>query len=429
MRRTLALWAPSLLTLAVAAAPGLGQGTITDPPALFQRNGPTFGIDADLKGVSSLGSDDHLTAVGWWYRLAADSQEHRFGIPFSQQYSGDTSTLLWEIGIFVAEEVSTIVDTGGPSGLVVQRLTLTNLLAVVGYELDIFHMADIDVRPNFGNDSAGLTWTRDHILITDPLGNYAQYRGIGADDYLVRPFGIGSVASMLDDADIDDFDSTGLPFGPGDVTAGFQWKIYLPPGGSASITVVFSVNDNAPIGCPLSVCPYQITGILGEGSADWPSISGQQIGRVQLDATNSTCSQLRPCQTINQTLSHQFDAYAFTNPSELPLCLSAGLEVLTPSGCDLQLHAYLDTYVPDGGNPCLGYLGGSGQATGVGVPSSLAFSTQIPPSGRAILVVNQVQTGAPTCEYRISSLQGYCSAIFVDRFESGDTSAWSAAVP
>jgi hypothetical protein len=86
-----------------------------------------------------------------------------------------------------------------------------------------------------------------HISITDPAGDNAEYRGLGASAFLVRPFGDPTdVAGQLSDTGVDDFDSSGLPFGPGDFTGGFQWaSVSIPPGGQQTYTVILAVNTPA----------------------------------------------------------------------------------------------------------------------------------------------------------------------------------------
>jgi hypothetical protein len=124
--------------------------------------------------------------------------------------------------------------------------------------MDVFHMLDPSLAATFGNDSATLLTANDHILMTDGGGALtAEYRGIGAGAFLVRSAGVGDVATELSDGGVDDFNNSGLPFGPGDLTAGFQWTtVAIPPGGQRAHRVVVSVNTPA--------VPVELTGFAVE---------------------------------------------------------------------------------------------------------------------------------------------------------------------
>jgi uncharacterized repeat protein (TIGR01451 family) len=176
--------------------------------------------------------------------------EKFFPAPGSQVYAGNTATLTWtnvDGRGFNAQLVYRVVNRGGPSGHVIGELTLVNPGASA-LSIDVFNMIDFDIQPTAGNDSATLVGANDHISISDPGGNRARYRGIGADAFLVRPFGGSDLGAVLGNAAVDNFANTGLPFGPGDFTAGFQWRTLSVPalGGRRSYTVVLAVNDVGP---------------------------------------------------------------------------------------------------------------------------------------------------------------------------------------
>ena len=63
---------------------------------------------------------------------------------------------------------------------------------------------------------------------------------------MVRPFGATDIGAVLADALVTNFDNTGLPFGPGDFTGGFQWfTVTIPASGSQTYTFSVAVNDAA----------------------------------------------------------------------------------------------------------------------------------------------------------------------------------------
>ena len=249
-RRLLALLPCAAVALAGATV-ATAQGTITDAPATFVRGTSPWDTspDANFTGVSPTLTQDHLFETGWAHRVSGATQETFFPVPTAQNYTGTTSTNDWS-GItsagrtFVAQEVSVVKNTAGPSGFVTMTMKITNN---EGTPLDIciFHMMDMDLQPTAGDDRGALLFRNNHIRITDAGTNRAEYRGVGAASYLVRPFGATDIGAVLSNATIDNFNNTGLPFGPGDFTGGFQWCATVPAsGGSRSFTAVIAVNNS-----------------------------------------------------------------------------------------------------------------------------------------------------------------------------------------
>jgi uncharacterized repeat protein (TIGR01451 family) len=226
-----------------------GQGTISDPPAAFVLGLSPFDAspDANLTGVSSTLTDDHLFQTGWWYRVAGDTAETFFPVPATQVYAGNTATLTWtdvDGRGFDARLVYVVVNEGGPSGYLRGQLTIQNP-GPAALALDVFHMVDLDVQPLAGNDSATLAGPNE-IAVTDPTGTSARYRGTDASAFLVREFGASDLGTVLGDTGVTYFDDSGLPFGPGDITAGFQWTAAIPAGAERSFTVVLAIGDLGP---------------------------------------------------------------------------------------------------------------------------------------------------------------------------------------
>lgn len=241
----------ALLPCAVAVLAGAtvaqAQGTITDAPATFVRNTGAFSNSpsANFTGVSATLSQDHLFETGWWFRVTGDTQETFFPVPTTQNYTGAMSTNDWTDvgarGLFDAQERVLVKNVGGPSGFARMTMKITNRSAVNPLTIEIFHLADIDLAGST-NDSAVLLARNNHLRVTDPSGNVAEYRGVGANAYLVRPFGATDIGAVLGDTAVTNFDNTGLPFGPGDFTGGYQWSLTIPPNGDRSVTVILSVN-------------------------------------------------------------------------------------------------------------------------------------------------------------------------------------------
>jgi len=250
---TAALGAVVLLQLFATAAahaqPAQG-GTIADPPVVFTR--PVACFDgtpaARFTGVSAHPMENQLFEMGWWYRIGADEAETFLPVPTGELYIGDTSTITWDdLGGFRAVEKAVVVDGGGPSGQVVFTLTFTNLSSTTPLSINVFNMTDVDLGGTSDGDRAELLNPNDRIRFTDEGGDdVAEYAAAGAEAFLVRPYdgtNMTDVAGELNDADLDDFDDSGVPFGPGDVSAGFQWPTtVIPPSGSATFVAGIAVN-------------------------------------------------------------------------------------------------------------------------------------------------------------------------------------------
>lgn len=244
---------PLALTLAPVA---LAQGDISDPPVLFQRTSTPFDTTptADLEGVSATLSQDHLFETGWWFRVEGDSQETVFSVPDTQSYVGSSSSLTWNDvgarGLFSAVESTDVYNAeptfGHPSGYVAMGMAITNISGQNPLNLELFHFADLDVTGPGSDSAAWVQYTPYPVLeLTDPSGDVAFYvASVPWTAFLVRPFGATDVATVLSDTAVTDFDNSGLPFGPGDFTGGWQYSLSIPPGQVAFVGAYLFVNHN-----------------------------------------------------------------------------------------------------------------------------------------------------------------------------------------
>jgi hypothetical protein len=251
MKRVLRL---ALAVMLCSASAISAQGTISAAPVNFVRGTTPWDTSptADFNGVSATLTQDHLFETGWWFRVAGDTQETVFPVPDSQSYVGAASQHTWNDvgarGLFSATEAAQVFNTqsvyGVPSGYVFMTMQITNLSGSNQLDLELFHFIDLDLA-GAGSDSAALVELTPLTImaLTDPSGNTAQY--LSTPDftgYLVRPFGATDVAAVLSDTSVTNFDNTGLPFGPGDFTAGFQHSLSIAPGASTGVLVIFMVN-------------------------------------------------------------------------------------------------------------------------------------------------------------------------------------------
>lgn len=214
------------------------------PPASFSTNSVATGNQV-------LGGTDHVFNHWWWFRQAGDPRE----FAFNSSGGGATSNGFFNANAAVAGNVATINQTypsfdaslayvvnqtGFNAGFVRMTMTLTNNTNSP-LVLDLFNVIDADVGGTSGADSAFLANT-NVIRINDANSPWvAEFTGSGASAYQVAPFGVGSVSSLMTNGVVDNLNNTGLPFGPGDITIGYQWRITIDPGFSRSITSTFSV--------------------------------------------------------------------------------------------------------------------------------------------------------------------------------------------
>lgn len=236
------------------------QPTIVERDASFSRTSSSWddSPEAHLLGVSSDLGLDHLYETGWWYRVAGDPYESAFPAPsggYVQNATWMVTSYWWDVhsrGLFGAfERVSIGSDPlREPSGTVFFGLYIENASDKTSLEIEIFHMADLDINGSSGDSARLVEWRSPGIIqVNDSSGDFAQYvaRQPQATGYYVSPYGATGTGSELSNASKSSFTDTGLPFGPGDFTAGWQFSLSVPPGGIGYVEVGLSVN--APFNC------------------------------------------------------------------------------------------------------------------------------------------------------------------------------------
>lgn len=222
----------------------VGTGfTITDGDVVFtQVNSPTSGTATSVSGANlrfnGAAGTDHLFENWWWYRIdGVDAREFAFNNASGTTAAGNTATTTWPGlggGAFSATLTYVATDTGTNLGQVVQTLTVTNLTQQA-MRLNLFNYADFDVNATAGSDAATL-FGPGEIRITDTVNPAWDIRfiGSGASAYQVTSF--ATLRGLLTNTAVDNLNNTGLPFGPGDFTGGFQWVLDLGPGGTAVVS-------------------------------------------------------------------------------------------------------------------------------------------------------------------------------------------------
>jgi len=235
-----------LLMLLVAPALALAfGGTITDGDASFTVN--SFGEDpsADF----SVAGTDRAVQIGWWYHLLGDTREFSFPDPDEETYSGNTSSFFWNDvnggDFFSARLNTTLVEDGASAARVHFMMTISSRRAT-DLTIDLINAAALQVDAGPGDDSAVLLHANDHIRLTSAgSADILEYRGIGFLDVMVRSAGASSVIALLNDATETTIGPSGLPFGPGDVTAAFGQRVIMPQFATIVTSTVLSANSPA----------------------------------------------------------------------------------------------------------------------------------------------------------------------------------------
>ncbi|MBC7771165.1 MAG: hypothetical protein H7210_01590 [Pyrinomonadaceae bacterium] len=223
------------------ASPAFGQpgtgGTITDANASFTL--PDYLDDATGVGaenaefhVGGPGNPNHLFQSGWWYRGVDQgiTRELTLANGSSPSWTGNvgrTDYVLPDLG--TARQLFVVQGLEDGYGALTQSLIFRNTTSAP-ITMDFFHYLDADLGGSFGGDSADLIGS-NVIRIVD--GDWvASYEG--TDTFQVNQY--ADLLDQLTDGDADDLDGTGLNFGPGDFTAGFQWRVTIAPGRAVTLT-------------------------------------------------------------------------------------------------------------------------------------------------------------------------------------------------
>lgn len=273
MRRVLILAAAVALlpvsTVFAGSGPGIppgggpigpeGSGTIMDGQAVFTWNG--FGVsNFDNSDFTWRGTTDHMFENTWYFRVAGDTDESVLGPPDGSVFAGNVATFDWadvnSRGLFSALVVSTVVDGGGHAvAQVTHVLTVTNISGSP-LDIDIFAYLDLDLTNTSTEDEGALLSDPDLIEQFDTSTRF-EFNGPSAIEFQVTDTQGGtSLRTLFTDGMVTDLDGTGLPFGPADMEAGFQWMDMIGAGGSASFTRVETITESEKV--PVELMSFEI---------------------------------------------------------------------------------------------------------------------------------------------------------------------------
>jgi hypothetical protein len=186
---------------------------------------------------------------------------------------------------------------------------------------------------------------------------------------------------------------------------GASYKIQA--GGFDGETGALTVN----IDCIEFECPrITVNGTLGSGSPDWPFVTGIQTpARLFRDGVPSTCAAPKPCPGPFGSGSFNYDAYTFTNQSDISQCVEVSYDPNTgsnPGGVNIHAIAYLGSYT---GVLCTNYV------ADVGSSDTLPFSFNVPAGSNFVVVIAANNPGGVGVgqTYAFSILANICESFDV----------------
>lgn len=231
--------------------PELLAGSITVGTVGWALNAGTF-------SSTSTGPTHNFTIAGqdqvfqdwWWYRLGTDAREFTFPMPAtSETYVGNTATITWNnLNGSGLNAVLTVVISENPARAV-HTMAITNANAAP-VDLAVMRYVDFDLNATASSDNAALV-TSPSLMTVSEGARVFRFQGQGASNFAVSTF--STLRGTLADADIDNMADTGLPFGPGDYTGGYQWASQpLAAGATRNYVTVygepaqFTLTTNSP---------------------------------------------------------------------------------------------------------------------------------------------------------------------------------------
>ncbi|HKQ48464.1 MAG TPA: hypothetical protein VJZ71_10375 [Phycisphaerae bacterium] len=302
----------SHLTLVIASCLSLAAAnayavpfTITDGMVDFSYNASAFDGTPDCDFRVPIPTS-HLFEQGFWYRIEGALSETFFPVPNTEFPSGNGATLIWNNVNgqgFAASSLTFIHEVAAGAATAQIEMTITNNTGTA-LTLHLFHMADIDLQPTANDDSTVLLQAGHMQMTTGGSAITADYRALDTAAFLVRANGATDVGAELSNGSVTNFDNSGLPFGPGDFTGGFQWTRTIPAGGKSVFVVVIAINTPAVFN--MTTCCIPGTGcvtdqIYSECIAQGATDSFGSIASCSPSPCPSACCLPGPsCQLLSQ---------------------------------------------------------------------------------------------------------------------------------
>jgi hypothetical protein len=243
--------------LALFCGHAAAQGTISAGGTSYVISAAHFDT-TPVANYTGVGTGDQVFEAGWFFRIEGDASEVPFPVPTTQNYVSPTATITWaNVGGrgFAATKTHTISSGAAGTGEVHTTMSVTNNTGGP-ITLQLFHAIDFDVNGSAGTDNAILVQPNNYHRINDATTGQCEYRSPQANATLVRAFATTTdVFGLLGDAAVTNFDNSGLPFGPGDYTGGFQFTLALQDAASATVDVYQACNQTAT---PVTLTKFEV---------------------------------------------------------------------------------------------------------------------------------------------------------------------------
>jgi hypothetical protein len=244
--------AGALLVLCGGGPRARGDVVVTDGPARY-----TLHTDADFTGGAfkpasfepeGVPGPDHLFESFWAYNAQGLSQNAFFSFG-AANVAGDTATIpIGALNQFLNGTLTVTVAHGpGPGqATVTQTLSITNSGSETSDNWRLFHYGDFDLDGDAPANTAAFADAdtirvrragSPTVLDFDALEPFSRYEA-GAYPAL-RDSLMGFPADVLD--------NTGLPFGPGNVTAAYEWDFDLAAGETVTRSIRYAASVPEPV--------------------------------------------------------------------------------------------------------------------------------------------------------------------------------------
>jgi MYXO-CTERM domain-containing protein len=267
----------ALAGVAALATSAFGQGTLTSGNAVFRiasypttAGGLATTVNqnaADMR-LAGAGGTDQAWDFQWWYRFSTDTRERTLVSPTGGTWPAGSSggngfTLSGATGVTATTsyDLSDPDGAGGNLGYALSALLTISNNGPSAVNMSVFSYFDTFLNGGDAGDVASL-FSPDTLSLSQ-ASTQLYYRGIGAQNFLVAPWGGTTGAGAVADAAITNYNNTITGSGGADIAAGWQWtNVVIEPGASISLRAVVS-SDPTFIPTPGAAAIMGLAGLAG----------------------------------------------------------------------------------------------------------------------------------------------------------------------
>ena len=255
--RTLALVACACAGTATSANAQLTSFTITDGTADFTiasgLTGPANGSgggSASMRTGLGTSPSDHLFQNWFWYRAGSDTRERALSNQVFGTATGNRCRLVYQepandgatanaLRVELEYTIHDLSNGGEPHAMLVIGFKIQNLTGG-SLSTQFFSYNDLDLNGSTTNTAVVRGADNQTQLVFQ--GNTTAAYSCSATNHTNFQIGAFSgIRALLTDADVDNLNNTGSPFGPNDYTGANQWGVSLATAGGFQDCLVGSV--------------------------------------------------------------------------------------------------------------------------------------------------------------------------------------------